>query len=111
MNWLSLVNLSLYQKSKTMLFELSTAKLIALGLMLLFVANLPSAIAVALMPDYQLGRPGFNKQSPLRMILWGCVIAPLLETLISQTCKIQFVREGRRVARVPRYQLVVAGER
>jgi uncharacterized protein len=95
MNRIYLANLSLYQKSKTMLCELSTAKLIALGLMLLFVANLPSAIAVALIPDYQLGWPGFNKQSPLRMILLGCVIAPLLETLINQWACLRLLEKLR----------------
>lgn len=80
----SVDNLYLYQRLKSMLFELSTAKLMALGLLMLFAATLPSAIASALMPGYQLGGPGFSRQSPLRTILLGCVIAPLLETLINQ---------------------------
>jgi membrane protease YdiL (CAAX protease family) len=78
-----------------MLFELSTSKLIALGLLMLFAATLPSAIAVALMPDYQLGGPDFSKQSPLRTIFLGCVIAPLLETLINQWACLRLLEKLR----------------
>jgi uncharacterized protein len=91
----SVANLYFYQRLKTMLFELSTAKLMSFGLLMLFVATLPSAIVAALIPDYQLGGPSFSKQSPLRTILLGCVIAPLLETLINQWACLRLLEKLR----------------
>ncbi|MGC2962606.1 CAAX prenyl protease-like protein [Paraburkholderia sp. GV068] len=72
------------QKLKAVLLELPTPLLIGLGLLLLFVATLPSVVSVLLYPDSQIGGPDWNKKQIWRVILWGCLLGPLLETAVHQ---------------------------
>ncbi|MDR5753862.1 MULTISPECIES: CPBP family intramembrane glutamic endopeptidase [unclassified Caballeronia] len=92
---ISSVNLPLLQKLKMMLFALSTTRLIIFALLLLFVATLPSLALLLLNPDLQFGGPGWGADNVGRMILWGCVLAPLLETIVHQWACLRILEKLR----------------
>ncbi|WP_165847956.1 CPBP family intramembrane glutamic endopeptidase [Paraburkholderia lacunae] len=86
---------SCYSNLKVMLFGLPTVKLIPLALLLTYVATLPSVISVLVSPESPIGGPGWGKQDVFRMILFGCVLAPLLETAFHQWACLRILQKLR----------------
>jgi membrane protease YdiL (CAAX protease family) len=73
------------QEIKPWLFRLSTTKLIALALVSTYLAALPLFLcAPFLMSGQSLGGPDLGKHDILKMVLMGCIAAPLIETAINQ---------------------------
>jgi uncharacterized protein len=94
-NHISQENFPLYQTLRVRLFALSTIRLVIFALLMLFVATLPSVISVLLYPDFHIGGPGWGKDNVNRMILWGCVLAPLLETTVHQWACLRILEKFR----------------
>ncbi|WP_395068071.1 CPBP family intramembrane glutamic endopeptidase [Paraburkholderia silvatlantica] len=73
------------QETKSWLFRLSTTKLVALALVSSYLAALPLLLCVPLFKSGQLpGGPDLGKHDVLKMVLLGCVAAPIVETAINQ---------------------------
>jgi membrane protease YdiL (CAAX protease family) len=73
------------QEIERWLFGLSTTKLIALALMSTYLAVLPLLLCAPFLNSGQsLGGPDLGKHDTLRMVLMGCIAAPLIETAINQ---------------------------
>jgi hypothetical protein len=70
-----------------------------IALLLTYAAAAPVLLAALTMSDLQLGGPGFEKRGLGSMILFGCLIAPMLETAVNQWACIRLLnRFGCRTA-------------
>jgi membrane protease YdiL (CAAX protease family) len=73
------------QKIKCWLFALPTGKLIALGLIGSYAAAFPLLLAGFFMKSGQsLPGPNLGKHDVTKMIVLGCIAAPLIETAVNQ---------------------------
>jgi hypothetical protein len=73
------------EEIKRWIFKLSTAKLIAFALMSTYLAVLPLLLYAPFAPPGQaVVGPDLGKHDVLKMILMGCIAAPLIETVIIQ---------------------------
>lgn len=73
------------QETQCWIVKLSTAKLIAFALMSTYLAVLPLLLYAPFAPPGQtLGGPDLGKHDFLKMVLMGCIAAPLIETVIIQ---------------------------
>jgi uncharacterized protein len=73
------------QEIKGWLIRLPTTKLIALALLGTYLAALPMVLCAPFLTSGQsVGGPGFGKHDILRMVLMGCIAAPLIETALNQ---------------------------
>ncbi|MBC8637772.1 CPBP family intramembrane metalloprotease [Caballeronia sp. EK] len=88
-------DIALPRRLELRLIGLPRLRLIVLGLLMLFVATLPAAVALSFTPDYEVGGAGFSKQNIFRMIIWGCLLAPLLETAIHQWACLRLLERFR----------------
>jgi uncharacterized protein len=69
---------------KNWLTQLPTIKLVPLALVFTYLATVP-AIAVAILhPGTQLAGPDWGKHDLVKMIVLGCILAPLIETALMQ---------------------------
>lgn len=73
------------QESKRWLFRLSTTELVALALVSSYLVTLPLLLCAPLFITGQLpGGPDLGKHAVLKIILLGCIAAPIVETAINQ---------------------------
>ncbi|GAB2924102.1 hypothetical protein GCM10027093_74430 [Paraburkholderia jirisanensis] len=70
-----------------------------IALLLTYAAALPVSLAVVTVPSVAFDGPGFEKHGLGSMILFGCLIAPMLETAVNQWACIRLLnRFGCRTA-------------
>lgn len=73
------------QKIKFWLLELPTVKLIALALVSTYAAALPVILYLLFVaPGQSLNGPHLGKHDVLKVIVMGCIAAPLIETAVMQ---------------------------
>lgn len=73
------------RKIKFWLLELPTAKLIVLALVSTYVAVLPLILYLLFVtPGQSLSGPHLGKHDVLKLIVMGCIVAPLIETAVMQ---------------------------
>lgn len=73
------------RKIRFWLFRLPTTQLVVLALVSTYVAVLPLLLYSPFMkPGQTFGGPDLGKHDILRMIVLGCIAAPLIETTINQ---------------------------
>ncbi len=82
------------QEAKRWIVGLSTTKLVVFALMSTYLAVLPLFLYTPFAPPGQaLGGPDLGKHDILKMILLGCIAAPLIETAIIQWGCLRLLRK------------------
>jgi membrane protease YdiL (CAAX protease family) len=81
---------------KRWLFELPTIKLIALAWVGSYVVALPPVLyAHFVTPTQSFGGPDMGKHAIVKMIVLGCIVAPLIETAINQWACLRLLKRLR----------------
>ena len=84
------------QKVELWLFELPTKKLIALALVSTYLVALPLILYSSFVqPAQALGGPNWGKHDILKMIVLGCIAAPLIETAVNQWACLRLLQKLR----------------
>jgi hypothetical protein len=84
-----------FQRLVKWLTELPTIKLILLAFVCTYVASIPTIAFAIFHPGTLLGGPGWGKNDLIKIIVLGCVLAPLLETAINQWACIRLLKKLR----------------
>jgi hypothetical protein len=81
---------------KRWLFELPTIKLIVLAWVSSYVvALLPVLYAYFVTPTQSFGGPDMGRNAIFKMIVFGCIVAPLIETAINQWACLRLLKRLR----------------
>jgi membrane protease YdiL (CAAX protease family) len=73
-----------HSRAVAWLVGLSTPQLILTALALTYAGVVPAVLVTLALPGEAVGGPGFEKRGLVSMLLFGCVIAPLVETALHQ---------------------------
>lgn len=84
-----------FRRLVTWLIELPTVRLIPLALAFTYVASIPTIAFAVFHPGTLLGGPGWGKNDLIKIIVLGCILAPLLETAVSQWACIRLLKKLR----------------
>ncbi|WP_224031090.1 CPBP family intramembrane glutamic endopeptidase [Paraburkholderia caribensis] len=84
-----------FQRLVKRLTELPTMQLIPLAFVSTYVASIPTIAFAVLHPGLPLGGPGWGKNDLIKVIVLGCVLAPLLETAVNQWACIRLLKNLR----------------
>ncbi|WP_233828588.1 CPBP family intramembrane glutamic endopeptidase [Paraburkholderia sp. ZP32-5] len=83
-------------KLKRWLFELPTIKLIVLAWVSSYVVALPPVLYANFVTSTQsFGGPDMGKHAIVKMIVFGCIVAPLIETTINQWACLRLLKRFR----------------
>lgn len=89
------------RKTRSWLLGLPTAQLIALALVGTYVAAVPSILySLLLAPGQTIGGPDLGKHDVFKMLVVGCIAAPLIETAVHQWGCLWLLKKLRCKARI-----------
>lgn len=89
------MRIATYQTAVKWLTGLPTVKLVLLAFVCTYVAAIPTIAFAVFHPGTPFGGPGWGKSDLLRILLLGCLLAPLLETAITQWACIRLLEKLR----------------
>ncbi|WP_158608994.1 CPBP family glutamic-type intramembrane protease [Paraburkholderia sp. RAU2J] len=75
--------------------ELPTARLIPLAFVSTYVVSVPIITFAVFHPGTVPGGPGWGKNDPIKIIVLGGILAPLLETAVTQWACIRLLKKLR----------------
>jgi hypothetical protein len=84
-----------FQRLVKWLIELPTTRLIPLAFVSTYVVSIPTIAFAVLHPGMLPGGPGWGKNDLIKMIVLGCILAPLLETAVMQWACIRLLKKLR----------------
>jgi hypothetical protein len=84
-----------FQRLVKWLTELPTIRLISLAFVFTYVASIPTIAFAVFHPGTVLGGPGWGKNDLVKIIVLGCILAPLLETAVNQWACIRLLKKLR----------------
>jgi hypothetical protein len=83
------------------LTELPTTRLIPLAFACTYVASIPTIAFAIFHPGTLLGGPGWGKNDLIKIIVLGCILAPLFETAVTQWACIRLLKKLRQLTVLP----------